>query len=615
MATFGWGTWNAEGATLSYTIGSTKQTETLTATQQSSSTRASDTYNSIVKWYTFTIIGSNTSNNVTLTVSDGSSNAILNSVISSSYVAVNSLYFTLGNAHAEIGFDDMTLRTYSDNEVVPNPTASITGVDGVKRTITLAVGTGSKDGTTLAWSTNSDMSEATAYSAPFEVSTTGTIYYQAISPTSAKSEIQSLTVECVELTLNTPTWTKTGYAAGVSTVTLTDNQSNVLLSPATTIKYQINDGETQTYSAAFGVNDGETLKYWSEATGYVESAKGSVTATAPCTDPDLFSESYYRSSDGGISVNTEDVAGTINETNYYYMYCDAAHISERLVTSSTGLSNWLLRTGGLYAGNTGNYAVKGVNKGDYVTITFAKGDGNPSSSDGTLDEWNSTTTTRVFKVTATMGNFRFSFPRYGYIKSIKIQRALATPGATVGSTGYATFAADVDLDLSTLTSGFKAYFASAASNGKVTMTKATNEKIAAGEGLFIEGSGAFTITETRDDTDDVDNYLVAGNGVTDGIVKETGFDKYVLAADGESVSFFLINATPATVATNKAYLKVPSSGGSARLAIVFDNDPTGISTIENNSKDMNGYYNLNGQRVAQPAKGLYIVNGKKVIMK
>ena len=29
----------------------------------------------------------------------------------------------------------------------------------------------------------------------------------------------------------------------------------------------------------------------------------------------------------------------------------------------------------------------------------------------------------------------------------------------------------------------------------------------------------------------------------------------------------------------------------------------------------NGVYNLNGQRVNQPTKGLYIVNGRKVVIK
>ena len=503
---------------------------------------------------------------------------------------------------------------YIDMDAVDVPTAAITAVDGINRTVTFSCTT---EGATLSYSTDNGANYTAGTSLVISANTN--IKVKATKGL-ASAESENMAFEAgTEIVLNTPAWTKTGYSEGVSTVTLADNQSDKLLNPASTIKYQINDGEEQTYSAAISVNDGETLKYWSVATGYTDSPKGSVVANAPSADPIYLNETY-NGSDAGITVNTEEVVTTIGggSTPYYYMYANAAHVSDNLITSTTGASNWMLRSTGIYAGNTINYALRNVQKNDIVTVTVVWGNEQPTptATDGTLDVWNSTAGSKyVFKVTSTMGNFRFSLGRYASVKSITVQRALATPGATVGSTGYATFAADVDLDLSTLTSGFKAYFASAASNGKVTMTKATNEKIAAGEGLFIEGSGAFTITETRDDTDDVDNYLVAGNGVTGGIVKESGFDKYVLAADGESVSFFLINATPATVATNKAYLKVPSSGGSARLAIVFDNDPTGISTIENNSKDMNGYYNLNGQRVAQPAKGLYIVNGKKVIMK
>ena len=49
--------------------------------------------------------------------------------------------------------------------------------------------------------------------------------------------------------------------------------------------------------------------------------------------------------------------------------------------------------------------------------------------------------------------------------------------------------------------------------------------------------------------------------------------------------------------------------------IAFDNESTGIETVKQQVKANGEYYNLAGQRVAQPAKGLYIVNGKKVIMK
>ena len=50
------------------------------------------------------------------------------------------------------------------------------------------------------------------------------------------------------------------------------------------------------------------------------------------------------------------------------------------------------------------------------------------------------------------------------------------------------------------------------------------------------------------------------------------------------------------------------------LTLSFDDEATAISSIEAAKAD-NGYYNLSGQRVENPTKGLYIVNGKKVIIK
>jgi hypothetical protein len=52
------------------------------------------------------------------------------------------------------------------------------------------------------------------------------------------------------------------------------------------------------------------------------------------------------------------------------------------------------------------------------------------------------------------------------------------------------------------------------------------------------------------------------------------------------------------------------------ISLYFDT-PTSISEIiDQQQKDLQGpYYNLNGQRVSRPSKGIYIVNGKKVIFK
>ena len=73
------------------------------------------------------------------------------------------------------------------------------------------------------------------------------------------------------------------------------------------------------------------------------------------------------------------------------------------------------------------------------------------------------------------------------------------------------------------------------------------------------------------------------------------------------------------VAANKAYLAVPD-GANARSGfnLFGDDDTTGIEAVDVNTENANvarEYYNLNGQRIANPSKGLYIVNGKKVIIK
>lgn len=65
----------------------------------------------------------------------------------------------------------------------------------------------------------------------------------------------------------------------------------------------------------------------------------------------------------------------------------------------------------------------------------------------------------------------------------------------------------------------------------------------------------------------------------------------------------------------RAYFDVPAAA-EGRLAISFDGETTGIATIKaDGSLEIEGAYNLNGQRVAAPQKGLYIVNGKKVVIK
>ena len=87
--------------------------------------------------------------------------------------------------------------------------------------------------------------------------------------------------------------------------------------------------------------------------------------------------------------------------------------------------------------------------------------------------------------------------------------------------------------------------------------------------------------------------------------------------DGATIAEFR-KTTSGTLAANKAYLKIPTGEGARALSIVFDDEQetTAIESVAPKAIPTdNVYYNLRGQRVAQPTKGLYIVNGKKVVIK
>ena len=87
--------------------------------------------------------------------------------------------------------------------------------------------------------------------------------------------------------------------------------------------------------------------------------------------------------------------------------------------------------------------------------------------------------------------------------------------------------------------------------------------------------------------------------------------------NGTQIGFYWGAASGAafTLGANKAYLAVPTGAGAPSM-LWFDNGSTGINSIDNGQLTIdNVVYNLSGQRVANPTKGLYIVNGKKVVIK
>lgn len=180
-----------------------------------------------------------------------------------------------------------------------------------------------------------------------------------------------------------------------------------------------------------------------------------------------------------------------------------------------------------------------------------------------------------------------------------------TPSVTIGSAGYATLGYAAALDLT----GIEAYTA-AVSGDKVVLTSVKGKKIPANTGIILEGSGDVTIPLTTEDTDDItDNDLL----VSDGTVAADLSTIYVLANGTNGVGFYLLNN--GYVHAGKAYLKVPANANARQFIGFGDDTTTSISQIEKGKQNTeDAVFNLSGQRVVSPTKGLYVVNGKKVVI-
>ena len=92
-----------------------------------------------------------------------------------------------------------------------------------------------------------------------------------------------------------------------------------------------------------------------------------------------------------------------------------------------------------------------------------------------------------------------------------------------------------------------------------------------------------------------------------------GYTNYVLK-DGA----FRPSDGTASVGVNKAYLRVPTDWttmSAPELRIEVADEATGIANIMSKSPNAGRYYNLNGQRIENPKKGIYIKDGKKVFIR
>ena len=187
------------------------------------------------------------------------------------------------------------------------------------------------------------------------------------------------------------------------------------------------------------------------------------------------------------------------------------------------------------------------------------------------------------------------------------------PVGTKSGRNYASYVTPQKLDFSAA-DGITAYIATGLNGSSDAVVLKSVDIVPAGEPIIVKtdtkGATVNVPVTTADASDVSGNNLVAGDGTT-AWNGTAGYTYYYLASDQ------FHEATGGTLQSGKAYLKVANGGSARQLSIVFgDDEATGIADVRGKKEDVNGnFFDLSGRKVAQPTKGLYIVNGKKVIIK
>jgi hypothetical protein len=188
---------------------------------------------------------------------------------------------------------------------------------------------------------------------------------------------------------------------------------------------------------------------------------------------------------------------------------------------------------------------------------------------------------------------------------------------SIGSTGFGTLYAPVAL---TLPEGMKAYTGTVSEEeGESVLTLyEVKEAIPAGTGVILQSETKnkdYEFAITTSTASSVENDLMGS--VISFVYNKSGYQPYTLQTSTQSssgVAFKRYNG--ASVTGGKVYIELPSTQNAAAVRVRFaDEDATEIENSEFIIQDSEFIYDLTGRRVETMDKGVYIVNGKKVVIK
>lgn len=479
-----------------------------------------------------------------------------------------------------LGYWLKKITIYRDitDEYCEAPTYSIVGAFGNSRTIKLSCET--TDATIYYSETLKETSEEGWEKYSDLISTDKPVIYAFAKAGEAKSEIKTInTTAGTYLTLNAPEINISFKQNGenyIPVYNFSSDQSSITGTPDVTYSYEINssNGTATSYEAT----EKGTLKVIVSADGYTSAEKTVVINNI------LFNRSYnYDFST--LTSHSETKVG--NQTNYNSIGCQAYSLESDAFENITlnGMSQLWAITAGKTLG-----LMSRVGKGS-VTYTGSFPEGSYFVGD------NYASSTNVL-----------SYSQYGVVKELSVYTPLVT--VSVSDAGYATYATKYNVkvpennDVKVMTVKVNA------DNSTITLHEvAANTVIPAYTGILVKAAkGDYNFVVTSDEGTTLDNDLKAAT--TDKPSDGATFFALTTLSDGK-VGFALV-AKGVVIPAGKAYLSVSKASGAKFFGL--DGEATGINSVKTAKAD-GAYYTLEGVKTTKPVKGLYIHNGKKIIVK
>ena len=217
---------------------------------------------------------------------------------------------------------------------------------------------------------------------------------------------------------------------------------------------------------------------------------------------------------------------------------------------------------------------------------------------------------------ATAHTFLFYFEEVENPNIVKLTNPNSAGNSSLDGKFVGTFSAPYNVEL---TNGVKAYTGVLSSNGEAVIFTEIGTIVPKNTGVLVyaeNASDAISDFAIPAATADIPAIAAGANiflptGRTGATLQEGDL---ILGKGTKGVGFYKVNPAKPNVARNKAYIPAGDAASAARFVFDFDVDGTltGVDGVET-CEGQHSVYDLQGRRVQNAQKGLYIVNGKKVV--